>query len=108
MRSSRFAPKPPSDADPDKVVRIFQSETAEVLEWPEPPGVRATIYVAAVLIVGLVLIAAMTRLDRVIESVGVASQSQVEQINKELVKLSKKLDQLVGKKSTASKSAESR
>ncbi len=45
--------------------------------------------------------------NRVIETVGVASQSQVEQINKELVKLSKKLDQLVGKKSAA-KSVESR
>ncbi len=35
---------------------------------------------------------------RVIETVGVASQAQVNQINRELVKLSKKLDTLVGKK----------
>ena len=38
---------------------------------------------------------------RVIESVGVASQAQVNQINRELVKLSKKLDTLVGKKAPA-------
>lgn len=46
--------------------------------------------------------------NRVIETVGVASQAQVEQINKELVKLSKKLDQLVGNKKSAAKSTESR
>ena len=28
---------------PDKVVRLFQSETAEILDAPEPAGVRATI-----------------------------------------------------------------
>lgn len=39
--------------------------------------------------------------NRVISGVGVASQSQVREINKELVKLSKKLDLLVGKKSSA-------
>jgi hemolysin D len=75
MRSFRSAPTPPSEAMPngamsDKVVRLFQSETAEILDAPEPAGVRATIYVAAALVVALVLLAAMTRLDRVIESVG--------------------------------------
>ena len=39
--------------------------------------------------------------DKVISGVGVASQSQVREINKELVKLSKKLDTLVGKKGAA-------
>ena len=38
---------------------------------------------------------------KVVESVGVASQAQVNQINRELVKLSKKLDSLVGKKGAA-------
>ncbi|MGD9616944.1 MAG: HlyD family type I secretion periplasmic adaptor subunit [Alphaproteobacteria bacterium] len=70
MRSFRSAPQPPSDTAPDKVVRLFQSETAEILESPEPAGIRGTTYVAAALIVALVVLAAMTRLDRVIESVG--------------------------------------
>lgn len=61
---------PPSNAAPDKIVRLFQSETAEILEAPEPAGIRATTYIAAALVVALVLIAATTRLDRVIESVG--------------------------------------
>jgi hemolysin D len=70
MRSFRSAPRPPSDATPDKVVRLFQSETAEILEASEPAGIRATTYIAAALVVALVLLAAVTRLDRVIESVG--------------------------------------
>jgi len=61
---------PPSDAAPDKVVRLFQSETAEILDAPEPAGTRATTYVAAALVLALVVLAAITRLDRVIESVG--------------------------------------
>jgi membrane fusion protein, hemolysin D len=68
MRSFRSAPKPQSNAAPDKIVRQFQSETSEILEAPEPTGVRATMYVAAALVVALVLVAAITRLDRVIES----------------------------------------
>src|SRR5689334_403016 len=70
MRLFRFAPTPPSDAMSDKAVRLFQSETAEILEAPEPAGTRATIYVAAALVVALVVLAAITRLDRVIESSG--------------------------------------
>ena len=70
MRSLRSAPTPPSDAPSDKLVRLFQSETAEILEAPEPTGIRATTYVAAALVAALVLLAAITRLDRVIESVG--------------------------------------
>lgn len=39
--------------------------------------------------------------NKVVESVGVASQAQVQQINKELTRLSRKLDTLVGKKGGA-------
>jgi HlyD family secretion protein len=70
MRSFRSVPKPPSDAAPDKIVRLFQSETAEILDAPEPAGIHATTYVSAALVVALVILAAITRLDRVIESVG--------------------------------------
>jgi ElaB/YqjD/DUF883 family membrane-anchored ribosome-binding protein len=38
---------------------------------------------------------------KVVESVGVASQAQVNQINRELARLSKKLDTLVAKKAAA-------
>ena len=38
---------------------------------------------------------------KVIESVGVASQAQVNQINRELARLSKKLDGMMGKKGSA-------
>jgi hypothetical protein len=37
--------------------------------------------------------------SRVVEAVGVASQSQIRAINKELARLSKKLDTLAGKRS---------
>ena len=44
----------------------------------------------------------MTRPSRQrFKPVGVASQSQVQQINRELSRLGKKLDQLVGKKPVA-------
>jgi hypothetical protein len=39
---------------------------------------------------------------KLVQAVGVASQSQVKEINRELSKLSKKLDALVGKKGVAS------
>ena len=38
---------------------------------------------------------------RVVESVGVASQAQVREINREIARLSKKLDSLIGKKPAA-------
>lgn len=70
MRLLRSDPRPPSDAAPDRVIRLFQSETAELLEAPEPAGIRGTIYMAVVLVIALVVLASVTRLDRVIESVG--------------------------------------
>jgi HlyD family secretion protein len=70
MKSFRSAPKPPSEAAPDRIVRLFQSETAEILEAPAPAGIRATTYVAAALVIALIFLAAITRLDRVVESVG--------------------------------------
>src|ERR1051325_4849265 len=54
-----------SDPAPDQLVRLFQSETAEILESPEPFGVRATVYVLA----GF-MVAVFVRLDRVVYSTG--------------------------------------
>jgi hemolysin D len=70
MRLFRSAPQPPSDGAHGKTIRLFQSETAEILEAPEPAGLRGTTYVAAALVIALVVLAALTRLDRVIESAG--------------------------------------
>ena len=59
-----------SDPAPDQLVRLFQSETAEILESPEPFGVRATVYVLAGFMVALLLVAVFVRLDRVVYSTG--------------------------------------
>lgn len=68
MKSFRSAPLPRSDASPDKIVRLFQSETGEILEAPEPFGVRSMVYVLAAFLVALVILSMVTRLDRVVTS----------------------------------------
>jgi len=50
------------------MVRLFQSETAEIIEAPEPFGVRATLYVVGGFFVALIVVAMVTRLDRVVAS----------------------------------------
>jgi hemolysin D len=68
MRSFRSDPALRSNAPPDTLVRLFQSETAEIMEAPEPFGVRATLYVVAAFFIALVVVALVTRLDRVVTS----------------------------------------
>ncbi|MGJ4952575.1 HlyD family type I secretion periplasmic adaptor subunit [Bradyrhizobium sp. HKCCYLS20291] len=51
-------------------VRQFQSETAAIREAPEPIAARATLYVLVAFVVSLVVVMCLTRLDRVISSVG--------------------------------------
>ncbi|MGJ5206479.1 HlyD family type I secretion periplasmic adaptor subunit [Bradyrhizobium sp. HKCCYLR20261] len=51
-------------------VRQFQSETAAIREAPEPIVARATLYVLVAFVVSLVIVMCLTRLDRVISSVG--------------------------------------
>jgi HlyD family secretion protein len=68
MRSFRSDRTPQSDAGADKVVRLFQSETAEILEAPEPPKLRSTTYVLSAFLVAAIVLMAITRIDRVIES----------------------------------------
>jgi hemolysin D len=68
MKSFRSDPALHSKAPPDRIVRLFQSETAEIMEAPEPFGVRATVYVVAAFFVALVVVALVTRLDRVVTS----------------------------------------
>ena len=57
-----------SNATPSKIVRLFQSETAEITEAPEPFGVRSTLYVAGALFVALIVLSVVTQLDRVVTS----------------------------------------
>lgn len=69
MKSFRSAPLPHSDDAPDKIVRLFQSETAEILEAPEPRGVRSMVYVLGAFLVSLIVLSLVTRLDRVVTSI---------------------------------------
>ena len=70
MKSFRSDPTLRNNAPPDMMVRLFQSETAEILETPEPRSVRATVYVLTGFIVSLIVLAAFVRLDRVVYSAG--------------------------------------
>jgi len=69
MKSFRSRTRP-SEAAPDKIVRLFQSETGEILETPEPLALRATVAFLAVFFVALILVAVFTQLDRVVASTG--------------------------------------
>jgi len=69
MKSFRSAPPPRSNAAPDKIVRLFQSETAEILEAPEPRGVRSMLYVLGAFLISLIVLSLVTRLDRVVTSI---------------------------------------
>ena len=54
MKSFRSRTRP-SEAAPDKIVRLFQSETGEILETPEPRGIRITVAFLAVFFVSDVM-----------------------------------------------------
>jgi hemolysin D len=69
MKSFRSDP-PRNNAEPDKIVRLFQSETTEIVESAEPIGVRTTVYVLTAFIAALIVLSLVTRLDRVISSSG--------------------------------------
>jgi HlyD family secretion protein len=69
MKSFRSGKTLHSEAPPDKIVRLFQSETAEIIEAPEPFGVRATVYVLGALLVALLGLSMVTQLDRVVTSI---------------------------------------
>jgi HlyD family secretion protein len=69
MRSFRSRTRR-SETSPDKIVRLFQSETGEILETPEPVAIRVTVAFMAVFLVSLVPLAVFTQLDRVVASTG--------------------------------------
>jgi HlyD family secretion protein len=77
MNPSRFVPWVPHDASPDKLIRLFQSETAEIREGSEPIQLRLTLYVLAAFFASMIAIAALMQMDRVVTStVGIVVTSE--------------------------------
>jgi membrane fusion protein, hemolysin D len=67
LLSSRPAGLEP--AAPDRQVRVFQSETAEILDGPQPSRAMLAVFVLASAFIGVLLVAACIRVDRVVASV---------------------------------------
>jgi len=55
--------------EPGREIRLYQSETAEILEGPDPSQARVTLWVITGMFVALLIVAAVTRIDRVVSSV---------------------------------------
>ena len=64
----RFAPAPRRSASPDALIRVFQSETGEVREDPEPAQLRLTLHALAGLLVALLAVSLFMQMDRVVTS----------------------------------------
>ena len=64
----RFAPAPPPSASPDALIRIFQSETGEIREDPEPAQLRLTLLALVGLVVVMLAIAVFMHMNRVVTS----------------------------------------
>jgi HlyD family secretion protein len=68
MKSFRSVLARRSEPVPDKIVRVYQSETAEFLERPAPLRARATIFVFAALLITIIVASSLLRIDRVVSS----------------------------------------
>ena len=68
MRLSRSVPARRSEPAPSKVVRLFQSETAEILEAPEPIRARIAVISLGLCFASLIALAAVLPIDRVVIS----------------------------------------
>jgi hemolysin D len=55
--------------EPAKEIRLYQSETAEILEGPDPVQARMMLWVLVGMFSALLLIAAVMKIDRVVSSV---------------------------------------
>ncbi len=64
----RFAPATPREPSTDALIRLFQSETAEIREDHEPAQLRLTLHALAGLFVALLAVTAVMPLDRVVTS----------------------------------------
>jgi HlyD family secretion protein len=58
------------DLSPGREIRIFESETAEILEAPQPIQSRIMLFVLTGLFVSLLLVTLTMRVDRVVSSAG--------------------------------------
>jgi hemolysin D len=68
MKSFLSVLRTPPSLDPNREVRIFQSETAEILAGPEPVQARITLFVLVGMFLSVVLITLTMRVDRVATS----------------------------------------
>lgn len=68
MKSFLSARRAANEVGPGKEIRLYQSETAEILEGPDPIQARVALWVLAGLFVSMMLIAMMMRIDRVVSS----------------------------------------
>ncbi|HWB51007.1 MAG TPA: HlyD family type I secretion periplasmic adaptor subunit [Stellaceae bacterium] len=68
MKSLRSSRPAGLEAAPDREVRVFRSETAEIVDGPLPSRSLLAVFVLAAGFVGLLLVAACIRVDRVIPS----------------------------------------
>jgi hemolysin D len=68
MNLSRFVPSLHPDPSPDRLIRLFQSETAEIREGPQPFQLRLTLYALVGLLASAIAIAVFMPMDRVVTS----------------------------------------
>jgi HlyD family secretion protein len=68
MRSFRSVLAPRHEPTPDKIIRLYQSETAEILERPEPRSLRATLWVMTGLLASILVVGSVAQIDRVVTS----------------------------------------
>lgn len=69
MKLFRFVPLPRSETtSSEKLIRLFQSEVAEIIEGPEPIRLRLTLYVLVALFSSAIAIAVLMKMDRVVTS----------------------------------------
>lgn len=54
----------------DQAIKDFQSETAEIVEAPDPAGMRAVLYVLAAMVVIAIILASVVKVDRVVTGNG--------------------------------------
>ncbi len=69
MKSFLSVRPAPSEAGPGKEIRLYQSETAELIEGPEPLQARVTLFVITGLFVSMLLISLFMKMDRVVSSI---------------------------------------
>jgi len=69
MKLLRSATALPSEASVDRLIRLFQGETAEIEEAREPGRIHSALLVVAIMLAALMAIAMLMPIDRVVTSV---------------------------------------